>query len=156
MNKTILLILSFSLFAFLSCETEHKLDQVNWIIGTWVNQTSRGAIYESWVRSDEKTFTAKSYTLTDGDTIVFETIQLVEEANNLFYIPTVKDQNKGEPVRFKAVAIADLSMTFENPEHDFPQRIKYSKISQDSILAVISGKNKGKETQASFPMKKVE
>jgi hypothetical protein len=45
-------------------------------------------------------------------------------------------------------------LVFENKEHDFPQKITYTKISNDSIVAEISGMKDGKQSKESYPMKK--
>ena len=48
--------------------------------------------------------------------LVFEQIRIVEEADDLFYIPTVKNQNDGLPVRFTAETITKDEMIFQNLE----------------------------------------
>ena len=43
---------------------------------------------------------------------------------------------------------------FENPKNDFPTKISYTKITNDSIVAAISGIQNGKEKSELFSMKK--
>ena len=90
------------------------------------------------------------------DTIVFENIRLVQEKEGIFYIPVVKNQNDGLPVRFVAKTISDTKLIFENPEHDFPQIISYTKISSDSLVAEISGTKNGQIQRQTFRMKRVK
>jgi len=45
-------------------------------------------------------------------------------------------------------------LIFEKPKHDFPQKITYNKISNDSLIAGISGMKDGKESKEKYPMKK--
>lgn len=92
----------------------------------------------------------------EKDTIVFENIQFVQEQGRLFYIPTVKNQNNGLPVRFSSKTISETQLVFENPEHDFPQIISYTKISADSLVVEILGTKNGQETKQNFPMKRVK
>ncbi|MBY0432721.1 MAG: hypothetical protein K2U26_01275, partial [Cyclobacteriaceae bacterium] len=92
----------------------------------------------------------------EKDTTIFETVRLLQEKNSLFYIPQVKNQNGGLPVRFKEKQISDNELVFENPEHDFPQTISYTKITADSLVAEISGTKNGKERRQKFPMKRVK
>lgn len=47
-------------------------------------------------------------------------------------------------------------LVFENPMHDFPQIISYTKITCDSLVAQISGEKNGQERKQAFPMKRVE
>ena len=105
--------------------------------------------------NDDELF-GKSYILKEKDTIVFETIRLIREQDNLFYIPTVKNQNNNQPVRFALKAISDTAFVFENLKHDFPQVISYTKINTDSLVATTSGTKNGQERSETFPMKRLK
>ena len=94
--------------------------------------------------------------MQEKDTIVFETISLLQEEGKLSYIPTVKDQNNNMPVRFAQKTISDFSLVFENAAHDFPQIISYTRISKDSLVAEISGIKDGEPLKHTFPMKRVK
>jgi hypothetical protein len=131
------------------------INRATWLLGTWENRTSRGSLYETWTRRSNNEFYGLSYKLKEQDTLVLETIQLLQKSNGLFYIPSVKDQNEGKAVVFALKSIRDDHMVFENPEHDFPQVISYKRITSDSLVAEISGNNNGKFSSRSFPMKRV-
>lgn len=45
---------------------------------------------------------------------------------------------------------------FENPKHDFPNKIIYKKITSDSIFAQIFGNENGVKKFENFPMKRVK
>jgi hypothetical protein len=45
-------------------------------------------------------------------------------------------------------------MVFENPKHDYPQKIRYQLNSDKSLIATISGIQKGKESSESYLMQK--
>lgn len=134
----------------------NDLFKAEWLIGTWENKTSRGSIYETWNKTNNHAFSGKSYSVKEKDTIVFESIRLVQEQDGLFYIPKVKNQNDGLPVLFAAKAITDNLLVFENLRHDFPQIISYTKITADSLLAEISGTRNGQERKQTFPMKRLK
>lgn len=126
-----------------------------WLIGTWENKTSRGTIFENWNKVDENEFAGRSYMLREEDTVIFENIRLIQEEKGLFYAPVVKEQNKGQAVRFALKSISEMKIVFENPQHDFPQIISYSKISSDSLVAEIYGTKNGQFHKVRFPMKRV-
>ncbi len=153
--KVNILFVVLSMTVVWSCKGKSKLDSLQWLQGTWENKTNDGNIYETWVQEDALHFAGKSYMLQGSDTIVFETVNLLEEQNNLFYIPTVKGQNNEQPVRFTLKSLADNKMVFENPAHDFPQVITYQKINADSLVASVSGKDKGVEREEVFGMRRV-
>lgn len=94
--------------------------------------------------------------LKERDTVVFEKIQLVSREGNLFYIPTVRDQNNGQPITFALRTLSPEMIVFENPEHDFPQVISYTKMSSDSLVARISGMRNGQHREQRFGMRRVK
>jgi hypothetical protein len=137
--------------------TVNLLDTAKWFIGTWQNQTSDGLFTEQWNQKNDSVYSAISTVVVNHkDTVFFESILLEQKRNELFYTVSVKDQNKELPVSFKLVNATDKQLVFENPTHDFPTRITYSKISEDSIVASISGLIDGKEKTEQFPMKKIQ
>lgn len=132
------------------------IKKAEWLVGTWENKTPRGSIYEMWSKTNDYEYSGKSFKVKEKDTIVFENIRLVQEQDGLFYIPMVNDQNDGLPVRFSTKTISETQLVFENPQHDFPQFISYSKISIDSLVAEISGTKNGQKRQQTFPLKRVK
>jgi hypothetical protein len=132
-----------------------KIDKALWLTGTWENKTTKGTMYESWKQVSDYELSGKSYIIKEKDTVLLESVQLKEEENQLYYIPTVKNQNNGLPVRFALKRISAKEMVFENPGHDFPQVITYTQWGSDSLVAEISGVRNGQVLKQTFPMKKV-
>lgn len=149
-------VIFISALIAIACDTKPSVNEAEWLIGTWQNQTSRGNIYETWSKKSDRELVAKSYLLEGRDTVILETIQILQEEQQLFYIPTVATQNDGKPVRFTMKKIENNSMIFENSDHDFPQVITYTKIGNDSLIAFISGVQSGQETSRSFKMKRIK
>lgn len=148
----------FSWIALCAWTTQppNDLKKAEWLIGTWENKTPRGSVYETWNKATGDEFTGKSYRVKEKDTLVFETLRLVQEKDKLVYIPVVKNQNDGQPVRFTAKTVSDAVLVFENPQHDFPQIISYTRVGADSLVAKISGVRNGQERKQTFPMKRVK
>jgi hypothetical protein len=130
--------------------------KTNWLIGTWINKSLRVTNYEAWKKGNDSTLVGRSYTVKGGDTIFLEHIKLVRQGDEIHYIPTVPDQNSGMPVTFKMTFLDSNKFVFENQAHDFPQTIAYHKLSQDSLVAVISGMANGEYREHKFPMRRVE
>lgn len=59
-----------------------------------------------------------------------------------------------EKASFKLVKHGEGEALFENPEHDFPQRIIYRLEKDGSLFARIEGTINGKERGVDFPMKR--
>jgi hypothetical protein len=134
----------------------NDIKKAEWLIGTWENKTPKGSLYETWRKANDNEFSGKSYIVKEKDTLVFENIRLVQEQDRLSYIPMVKNQNDGLPVRFTARTVSETQLVFENRQHDFPQIISYTKISADALVAEISGTKNGKERRQAFTMKRVK
>jgi hypothetical protein len=133
-----------------------QLKQVAWLLGEWRNDTPRGVLYEAWQVRDDSTYTGRSCFVVGQDTVSSEVVALGVRGGALLYIPTVRDQNDRQPVTFTETTITEKEMIFENLAHDFPQRITYTQINPDSLVAVISGMQGEKEKSVQFPMKRVK
>jgi len=66
-------------------------------------------------------------------------LEVIVKGDAIFYIVTVTGEPK--PVYFKLTAINDHGFTCENPKHNFPKKITYSR-SGNNAKAVISDENK--------------
>ena len=152
--KFFIAIVGILVFCASMTQQTNALKKAEWLLGTWELKTAKGSIFETWHQTNETKLSGKSYRIKEKDTLIFETIALVQEQNELFYIPAVKNQNDGLPVRFQSKTISETQMVFENPSHDFPQIISYTRITADSLVAEISGIRNGVERKQVFPMKR--
>jgi hypothetical protein len=145
---------------FFSCEKKseknfEQLEKMNWLIGNWENKIDEGLLTETWTKENDSTFSGTTYFIINKkDTVHSETILLKQLNNQLIYSPTVKGQNNDEPVDFKLSLENENTFTFENLKHDYPQKIVYKKVNENSLVATISGIQQGKQSTESYPMKK--
>jgi hypothetical protein len=59
--------------------------------------------------------------------------------------------------QFRTTSTSSTPIVFENPAHDFPQRIIYRRVSADSLVARIEGPGPNNTTRgADFPMRRVD
>jgi hypothetical protein len=157
-QKTTLILL---LIAFVSCKKsetneKEKIKKSDWLLGKWESKVDEGMLSENWKRLNDSTFQAESFFIKEKDTLHFETITLQQRGEELFYSATVKGQNNDKPVTFNMTSTTDKKLVFENPKHDYPQKITYSLIKKDSLVAEISGIQLGKPSSEKFGMKKTE
>jgi len=139
-----------------SHSTFNGLEKAAWLIGQWQNNSNGGHGTETWEKENDSTYSATSYFVVDKDTVSSEKIKLVQSGKDVFYIPTVRDQNSEQPVKFKMTSNQNGLLVFENPNHDFPQKITYLRISEEVIKAEISGLVNGKQKAQQFPMTRVK
>jgi len=137
-------------------KTSLKLEtHASWILGEWHQVTPEGHSIETWKRQSDSSFIGMAYFIVGKDTMLNEEIKLIQRGEDLFYIPLVKGQNKGLPVEFKSTHSESKNpdeMVFENPQHDFPQKITYERMSEDYLVARISGMDSGKLKTREYPM----
>ncbi|MFM2375859.1 MAG: hypothetical protein RLZZ165_956 [Bacteroidota bacterium] len=130
------------------------LERLSWFLGRWTQAEGPGLnSYEEWKRDTGHRFLGTAWTLYYADTVHVETIELLLEGGDLFYIPTVRE-NK-EPVRFKLTSLEGKKATFENLVQDYPQRIAYQAMGDTMLFARISGSVNGKEVSKDFPLRRV-
>lgn len=110
---------------------------------------------EVWTKQNDSLYTGMSYSLKGADTLFAEQLSLQAKGYELYYVPVVKGQNRDLPVSFVLVSDSAGIFTFENKDHDFPQRIVYTHPSPDSVFAWIEGEKNGQNKRIGFPMKRI-
>jgi len=145
---------------FLSCQPSsdkkfEQLEKMNWLVGQWENKMPEGVLTETWTKDNDSTFSGTTYFIMNKkDTVHSETIILKQVNDELVYRPTVKGQNNDEPVDFILSSESENSFSFENPKHDYPQKIVYKKVNETKLVATISGLQQGKQSSESYQMNK--
>ncbi|HSN47301.1 MAG TPA: DUF6265 family protein [Flavobacterium sp.] len=155
MKKAILILVAILLFA--SCGKSKEVSKIvvaDWLLGKWENNSTDGNLSESWKKVNDSLYDGESYFIKGKDTLHFEKIQMKQKGAALYYIATIKGQNSDKPVTFKHNDTIQKQLVFENPKHDYPQKIVYSQITKDSIIIQISGIQQGKPSSERFSMKK--
>jgi len=136
-------------------ETPNKLAATEWLVGSWGHTSPEGALSEKWEKVNDSVMHGESYFVVGGkDTVFAETVALTSEKGKLAYTVTVPGQNNEKPVRFDLTSSTESQLVFENPQHDYPNKIVYNKITNDSLVAEISGMQKGKPAREQFAMKR--
>ena len=142
-----------------SCGNNKKesISNVKWLIGTWQHSDDFGNIsYETWKEVSSNELSGKSYVISENDTAVFETLNIKYDKGTLCYFVQVLDHNDNQTIKFSSKFIDAGKMEFENPQHNFPKIITYQKISNDSLVAVISGALDGAPCEFDLRMSRVK
>ena len=127
-----------------------KINDLAWLKGCWTSERNGRAITEQWLKPAGGTMLGISRTVAEGKTVEFEFMQIREEPSgeiNFIAKPS------GQPeATFKLIKGSAREVIFENPQHDFPQRVIYHLRDDGSLLGRIEGVSKGKEKAVDFPM----
>ncbi|MFV8370261.1 DUF6265 family protein [Flavobacterium sp. LB2R40] len=159
MKKTfIILVLLLAISACKKSDSNknEKIKAANWLLGNWENKSAEGNLTETWRKVNDSTFQAQSYFIKEKDTLHFESITLQQKGEQLTLTATVKGQNNDKPVAFLLTTTTEKQLVFENPKHDYPQKISYTHITPDGLVAKISGIQQGKPSAEQFSMKKIK
>jgi hypothetical protein len=130
-----------------------EIDQVAWLAGCWRSESAETGSGEQWMPSAGGTMLGMSRTVRQGKTVEFEFMELR-------YLPDGKlafiAHPSGQPTAvFPLLRISDSEMVFENPAHDFPQRIAYTKEGESKLRARIEGMRDGALRVIEFPFSRV-
>lgn len=131
-----------------------KLNELSWLLGKWENKLGEGKIVENWNKTNDSVYTAESFFIKGKDTLHVEKIVLIQNNDDVFYIATVQGQNMNQPVEFKLNQENEGSFSFENPTHDYPQKIEYKKVTDSQMSATVSGKQEGKINSDTYILNK--
>ncbi len=129
-----------------------SIKKMSWLLGGWENISDQGTYAETWHVKNDSVYLGESYFIRGRDTLSAEYVSLEQRNGTLYYIPVVKDQNDGRPIEFHLTFSNDSLFAFENPMHDFPQKITYELLPDNSLMAVIAGLQNGMIRREEFPL----
>jgi len=124
------------------------------LTGSWLMQSPGMTFLEKWEKKGSY-HAGAMYIIRKRDTSAVENIRLLEIEGNYYYEATTAGQNGGKAVKFKLVSYSPEKWVFENPEHDYPQRIVYTFTASDSLVASISAIS-GREKLNYFRFKRLD
>lgn len=125
--------------------------RLSWLQGCWQAVSGERTVEEQWMAPRGRSMVGVSRTV-GGDALVgYELVVVREEGARLTY----QAHPSGQPSAvFASKLIAEETVVFENPQHDFPQRIGYQRKGAD-LLAWIEGEQGGKARRIEFPYRRV-
>jgi hypothetical protein len=124
---------------------------LTWLTGCWALTEGDRSVEENWMPPRGGAMIATGRTVQAGKLAAYELVILREVDGKLQY----EAHPAGQPVAtFTSTAIGDASVLFENPQHDFPQRVGYTR-SGDALTAHIEGTINGRVRRIEFPYQRV-
>jgi len=155
-SKLILLVIGCYLLTTGSAEQESRptINDFTWLAGCWERSDTSRQFVEHWMKPSGGMMIGISHTVVRDKTREYEFLRILEQDNgDIYYIALPSGQKEAA---FKLTTYNEKEAVFENPEHDFPQRIIYRLENDSSLVARIEGTSKGKERGVDFPMKRVK
>ncbi len=125
-----------------------SVERVAWLQGCWHTSSPQRIIEEHWTAPRGHSMLGVGRTLRGGSLVEYEFVVVRERAGVLTYQAHPAGQASAV---FTAKTVSDSTVVFENPAHDFPQRVGYRRIGTDSLLAWIEGSMQGTNRRIEFP-----
>jgi hypothetical protein len=101
-----------------------RLEQLSWLAGSWRGDTGRSRQEEHWTSPAGGLMLGLHRDLGPSGRASFEYLRIEQRADGLVYLASPGGR---EPTPFRLVEISSARAVFENPDHDFPKRIVYSR-----------------------------
>jgi len=146
------------LFIVVSAPSQSKtadkpsIKTLSWLAGNWSLEKNGRVVTEIWMPPAGGTMLGMSRAVANEKTVEYEFIVLRQDANgDIFYVAKPSGQPEAS---FKLTRGSATEAVFENPEHDFPQRISYKLNPDGTLLAAIDGTKAGKIRRVEFPYKR--
>ena len=129
-------------------------DQLSWMSGYWLSCEDGREVSETWTDPRGGLMAGNSVTM-EGGRVSFELSRIsptARDGSGLAYFAGVG----GAPaVVFPAVEVSGTRVVFENPEHDFPQRVIYER-DGDVLKARIEGRMGDREQAMAWEYRKAD
>ena len=122
------------------------LSSLAWMAGSWEGEAGGVEMEEHWTAPKGGVMLGLHRDVRPERPAFFEFLRIVETEDGVTYLASPMGR---EPTPFSLVEASGTRVVFENPEHDFPQRISYE-LSEDGWLVsriegLVDGELRGSE-----------
>ena len=128
-------LLFLAALAFAPLARAHTIEDLSWMKGCWRTEVEGREITEIWTAPPAPVMLGAAVTRSNGETVFWEQLRIEERDGALALIAM---PGGAAPVRFEMTEIGEHHIVFENPDHDYPKRIVYSRMDR-MLTATVSG-----------------
>ena len=118
-----------------------SLETLAWLAGSWSGSTGGVDMEEHWTAPKGSSMIGIHRDVGKGRTLSFEFLRIEQQRDQVVYLSMPNGKSPATPFPLKEASANRV--VFENPAHDFPQRIIYWKDGAD-LRARIEGTMNGK------------
>ena len=130
------------------------LQDFAWLAGHWRIEQGDRLVDEQWMAPAGGLMMGMARNIQAGKVREYEFTLLRQEHNgDIVYVASPSKQTE---TTFKLTSLRGGEAVFENPQHDFPQKIIYTRQPDGSLVAAIEGPGRdGKPRRVEYPFKRV-
>jgi len=129
------------------------LNDLSWLAGCWEANLKGREVTEQWMKPGGGIMLGMARTVSKGKAAEFEFTQIREQDDAIYYVAKPSGQAEAS---FKLIKLQNKEAVFENPQHDFPQRIIYRLQSDGSLFARVEATVKGQLRGIDYPYKRAK
>ncbi len=157
MNQKLTAALGLALITFVTATAQAQsspltLNDVAWISGCWKAKPNESRLnnVEQWSKPFGNAMLGTGMELKAGKLVSWEHMKIEAGAEGKITL-VIKPHNQKE-ASFTLTSTKPETLSFENPQNDFPQKVTYRKEKDGSMEIRIDGKVKDQQKAALFPM----
>lgn len=140
-SATMMLVVACAAASASARQQKPTLDSLAWIAGAWAGTAGGVEMEEHWTAPKGNSMIGLHRDVAKGRTVGFEFLRIEQQPAGIVYLSMPNGRSPATPFPLKEVS--GTRVVFENPAHDFPQRIIYWKDGSD-LCARIEGTMNGK------------
>jgi hypothetical protein len=114
----------------------NAIDRAGWLAGCWEQRAPNRLTMEMWMPPSGGMMLGASRTTVGGMTREYEQLRLHAAGDTLVYTALPSGQREAA---FRSTSVSATTLVFENPAHDFPAKITYRRVGEDTVVARVEG-----------------
>ena len=128
--------LVLTLTAVPALSAQQAIDRLGWMAGCWEQKSATRSTVEMWMGPAGGLMLGASRTVAGGALRESEQLSLRQDGEVVVYHAAPSGQT---PTAFRSTIASDTLLVVENPQHDFPTKISYRRVTADSVVALVQG-----------------
>jgi hypothetical protein len=150
-------VFAFLLSGFSLLAQENNFVTFDKLCGSWQYLQKDQSSNETWQQINDSLYTGLGVSINEsGDTVFIEKLRIYRRNGHWIYGVSVADQNQANEKSFVLKPYDGATWYFENPKHDFPQKICYTLKSPDELFAWIEGKTEQGSRREYFHFERIK
>jgi hypothetical protein len=120
-----------------------QLHDMEWLMGTWQSASGNQTLVETWTKSSSNTISGSVEERSSDTAPYHENLSIRQLPDGI----TLISNKGGQNVTFHLASDDKDSLVFENPAHDFPNKLTYIHKESKMMLVLVEGKLEGKDSK---------
>ncbi len=130
---------------------KQSLKDLSWLVGQWQSKDGDTLFEEHWMSPAGGMMIGMGREVKKDKLSFHEYLRLEERADGIYYVAQPFGKSSTD---FRLTKNDDSILVFENPQHDFPNCIKYKKQKDGSIQVLGSGQEDKKAKSFEYVLRK--